>query len=264
MALQIKLLQMGYGSSLQVSIHRLYYNVWGADKMNYIFYVSDKAGANNISYSYKMGTERDIAARMAEGLGSCKIRKYTDYHGEYMDCESVGIVFTSKRWGISLAVNSFFKSIRTSASTYVYAVAVNESVMGSVDADSVTSIKALEQIKNDFKGKLLDVETDIYIRSSDRVRRVVDTEYDMHNAGSSAKHVKCMMNALLYHNLIELKNSVAVDSRYMYNLRDLQSGRTMHIEKPEHTDTKNADTHRLSNIFLDDDVFAEDKICRVI
>jgi hypothetical protein len=231
--------------------------------MNYIFYVSDKAG-DNISYSYKMGTERDIAARMAEGLGSCKIRKYTDYHGEYLDCESVGIVFTSRRWGISFAVNSFLKSIRTSSSTYVYAVAANESVSGSVDMDSVTSIKALRQLQNDLEGKLKDVETDIYIRSSDRVRSVVDTEYDMHRAGSSAMHVRCMMNALLYHNLIELRNSIAVSSRYMYNLKDLQSGRTVHVEKPEHTEVKSNDTHRLSNVFLDDDVFAEDKICRVI
>jgi histidinol phosphatase-like enzyme len=274
-------MQMGYGISLATT--DILYNVWGVDKMNYIFYVSDKAGVNNISYSHKMGTERDIAARMAEGLGSCRIRKYTDYHGEYMDCESVGIVFSSKRWGLSLAVNSFLKSIRTSAATYVYAVAVNETLAGSVDADSITSIKALEQIKNDFKGRLLDVEKDIYIRSNDRVRTVVDTEYDMLNATSSAKHVKCMMNALLYHNLNELKNSVAVGSRYMYNLRDLQSGRTIHVEKLpenaqdyefrdtpdswirlEHTKTQNDDTHRLSNVFLDDDVFAEDKICRVI
>jgi hypothetical protein len=246
--------------------------------MNYIFYVSEKAGADNISYSHKMGTERDIAARMAEGLGSCKIRKYTDYHGEYLDCESVGIVFTSRRWGISLAVNSFLKSIRSSSSTYVYAVAVNESLAGSVDSDSVTSIKALRQLQSDFEGKLLNAETDIYIRSSDRVRRVVDTEYDMHNAASSALHVKCMMNALLYHNIKELRNSISVGSRYTYDLKQLKNGKTVHVEKNvedlkfeadkwitiEHEDLNGKDIHPLSNVFLDDDIFAEDKICRVI
>lgn len=253
--------------------------------MNYIFYVSDKAGADNISYSYKMGTERNIADRMAEGLGKCRIKKYTDYHGECLDCESVGIVFSSKRWGISLAVNSFLKSLRTSESTYVYAVAVNESITGSVDADSITSIKALEQLKSDFRGKLLNAETDIYIRSADRVRRVVDVEYNMLNAGSSAMHVKCMMNALLYHNLMELRNSATVGGRYMYNLKALQRGKTIHIESEKSEDkseekrekkyTNTPDNrmkreqnpesvHRLSNIFLDDDIFAEDKKCRVI
>jgi hypothetical protein len=254
--------------------------------MNYIFYVSDKAGTDNISYSYKMGTERDIAAQMAAGLGKCKVRRYTDYHGEYLNCDSVGIVFSSKRWGISLAVNSFLRSIRSSASTYVYAVAVNESITGSVDEGSVTCIRALEQLKNDFKGKLLNVETDIYIRSTDRVRKVLDVEYNMLNADSSAMYVKCMMNALLYHNLAELKSSTAVGGRYMYNLKGLQGGKTVRIEKvperPEDYDfgsnpekwvkldnanNKNEnqkEEHRLSNIFLDDDVFAEDKICRVI
>jgi DNA repair protein RadC len=172
------------------------------------------------------------------------------------------------------------KSLRTSESTYVYAVAVNESITGSVDTDSITSIKALEQLKSDFRGKLLNTETDIYIRSADRVRSVVDVEYDMLNAGSSAMHIKCMMNALLYHNLMELRNSAAVGGRYMYNLKALQSGKTIHIEpeirEKQHTDTldnrtkreqadmESENSRRLSNIFLDDDIFAEDKICRVI
>jgi hypothetical protein len=209
-----------------------------------------------------MGTERTIAARMAEGLGRCKIRKYTDYHGEYMDCESLGIVFPSRRWGLSLAVDSFFKSIITSSSTYVYAVAVNESLTGRVNEDSFSSIKALEQLKNDINVRLLNPETDIYIRSNDRVREVVDAEYDMRRSDNSALNVRCMMNALLYHNLVEFKNSIAVGNRYMYNLKELQNGKTMHVEPVNKDETEGK--HRLSNVFLDDDIFAEDKICRVI
>lgn len=237
--------------------------------MNYVFYVSDTDRVNDYAFSYKMGTERDIAYQMAGSLGKCVVKKYTEYAGERIQGESVGIVFPARRWGISFAVNAFLQNLEIMKGTYIYAVAVGECISGNVSSDRIGSIKFLVQFKRAFTKKFIDMEKDIYVRCTDRVRSIEDTEYTRLRISGCEGHVRCILNGLLYHNLSELENTLPMKKVYDNSEVKKEIGR--HHTKAVTEDKGMAgriDTqyvmHKLSNIFLDDDIFAEDKLCRVI
>ncbi len=78
---------------------------------NYIFYVSDYVDVC-AGHAWKMDRRRAMTEQMEETLSNCKVMKYTEYHGETLDAESVGILFPSKTWGISLAVYAFLQNLR--------------------------------------------------------------------------------------------------------------------------------------------------------
>ena len=70
---------------------------------NYIFYVSDYIDVS-AGHAWKMDCRQAMTEQMVQNLPNCKVMKYTEYHGECLDADSVGILFPSKMWGISLAV----------------------------------------------------------------------------------------------------------------------------------------------------------------
>lgn len=250
--------------------------------MNYVFYVSDLDRVNDYAFSYKMGTERDIAYQMSSGLRKCVVKKYTEYAGEYIDGDSVGVVFPARRWGISFAVNAFLQSLRVKKGTYIYAVAVGECISGRVCTELISSIKSLEQFKRAFSRRFSDMNKDIYVRCTDRARTIEDTEYNRLGISRCDGHIRCILNGLLYHSLAELEQTLPMKSEYStskktdtVHISDIRRAEVVHMDNgPDMVvrEKKENDTRRdtqyvmrkLTNIFLDDDIFAEDKLCRVI
>lgn len=225
--------------------------------MNYVFYVSDMDAYNDTSYSYKMESERDIAFQISRGLGKCIVQKYTEYNGELIDADSVGIVFPSRRWGMSIAVYTFLQNIKVTKNTYIYAVAAGENVSGKVDLCSMMGIKTLDQIKRALSRRFICTGKDIYVRCTDRERSIEDTEYNMFGVSSCDNNIKCILNGLLFKNLEQLENSVPMEDVVPYSVKKVVLMNDRRVEPKRKT-------YKLTNIFLDDDVFAEDKLCRVI
>ena len=232
--------------------------------MKYVFYVSDTVSVNVYSFSYKMGTEREIAYHMSDGLGKCIVKKYTEYAGENIDAESVGIVFPARSWGISFAVNAFLQSLRIGKGTYVYGVAVGENASGDMSIKNIRSKNSLVQFKKAFTRRFIDMDKDIYVRCADTARCVEDTEYNKLMAVGCEGKVRCILKSLLYLNFEELECADYITTDRENNERKKQ---VYSLEESRLSTTEIPGRERifkLTNIFLDEDIFAEDKLCRVI
>lgn len=114
---------------------------------NYIFYVSDYIDVS-AGHAWKMDCRQAMTEQMVQNLPNCKVMKYTEYHGECLDADSVGILFPSKMWGISLAVYAFLQNLRVSASTYVYAVAMGEVLSAEVNGTANVRMETLGQFQD--------------------------------------------------------------------------------------------------------------------
>ena len=221
--------------------------------MNYVFYVTDEMDAMPLSGRLrKMDAGREVAEHIRNGMKHCSILKYTDYMGEKLDAESVGIVFPAHSWGISLAIYSFMQNLRVGKDTYLYAVAVGE----HLDYKSSSSIKIIEQFKRVIEKKCLNRKSDIYVRCKD-VRR------DAFGDGVSSIEDECysledriseILDGLLYHCFDELKNKPRIEKQY--NEFGLNYGYS--FEKTGRART------RLNNIYLDDSMFAGVRFSKVI
>ena len=133
---------------------------------NYIFYVSDYIDVS-AGHAWKMDCRQAMTEQMVQNLPNCKVMKYTEYHGECLDADSVGILFPSKMWGISLAVYAFLQNLRVSASTYVYAVAMGEVLSAEVNGTANVRMETLGQFQDIFERRRLGDISDIYIRCID-------------------------------------------------------------------------------------------------
>lgn len=230
--------------------------------MNKVFYVSDMDMSNG-NHFRKMETEKSIASHIASGMKNCDIERFSDYNGEMINADSVGIVIPAHRWGISLALVSFIKNLKISAKTYVYAIVFGEDVRGDITKNGNSVLKSIEQIKKAFAEKIEKICPDIFVKSSDRIRSVAFTEYKMRNQESLPKMLECILNGLLFHRFDELKTMDSVS-----NKDALVANHFIKPEKSKSNVINISDTvyqaARMSNIFLDDELFAGVKLCQVI
>ncbi len=58
--------------------------------MNYVFYVCDSMPQSG--HFRKMDAEYEIATHIKNGLKNCIVKKYTEYEGNIIDAQSVGVV----------------------------------------------------------------------------------------------------------------------------------------------------------------------------
>jgi len=136
-----------------------------SNKENIIFYVSDMEELPATGHFRKMDAGREIAMHISRGLNNTKLRKYTQYDGGILEANSVGIVFPTHMWGISLAVYSFVKHLRVSTGTYVYAVVVGESMSASVDATLTRRLGSMERFNRIFMEQGFGNEENIYVQN---------------------------------------------------------------------------------------------------
>lgn len=77
---------------------------------------------NTIYYFTGTGNSLQIAQDIAEGLGDTKLIPVSDYKGELIQGETVGIIYPVYDWGIPLIIERFLKQAKIKSNAYLYAV----------------------------------------------------------------------------------------------------------------------------------------------
>ncbi len=240
------------------------------DKRNYVFYVSDMDVLPDTGHFRKMDAERSIAEHIGVGMDNCSILPFTQYDGGVLDAGSIGIVFPTHMWGVSLAVYTFLQHLRVNESSYVYAIAVGESMSEAVDATLVNRTKILEQFIRIFVRCGFGTKEDIYVRCIDRKRNLGTTEESLKGCIDNKQAVRHVMRGLLFHNLKELAVCDAEeDVLKNSDIYDIRRNRAFDVSKaperlkklPEVSGEKKT---VLENMFLNDDWLAGVKLCRVM
>ncbi len=269
-----------------------------------IFYVSDMEELPSSGHFRKMDEARGIIEQIKKGLGNCTVRKYAEYGGEIIDAETIGLVFPAHTWGISLAVLTFLQHLRFRRGAYIYAVCVGESVSADSASVMKKKLKLLEQFTQIFEKRSAGHASDIFVRCRDIKRSVVTTEEILRNRdiASDARHeISTVLEGVLYHSTDALTGTESSapkarviseeDADAMYRslvprarrrmresgdgvMRDRRFGETRyttlagygssHETRPAQSVISKDRDYVGRNIYLDDDVFAGVKLCRVM
>ncbi len=238
-----------------------------AKSRDIIFYVSELEETPTSGHFRKMDAEREIVAHISRSIPGSDIRKYTEYSGELLKADSIGIVFPAHSWGISLAVYTFLSHLKFEKDTYIYAVAVGESISGDVDFTVRERIKLLDQFGKIFSKKSAGNQSDIFVRCIDRKRPHGSTEEALRFKADKVTNIKHILSGLLFHTLdsINEMERLSEDDRYYYNVEDeVVSKKQDNIVSLDHYTMMASKKVKLSNIFLDDEVFAGVKLSRVM
>lgn len=229
---------------------------------NYIFYVSDYIDVS-AGHAWKMDCRQAMTEQMVQNFPNCKVMKYTEYHGERLDADSVGILFPSKMWGISLAVYAFLQNLRVSASTYVYAVAMGEVLSAEVNGTANVRMETLGQFQDIFERRRLGDISDIYIRCIDYKREFTTTEEKLMRSVTTAERIADVMEGLLFYSMKAVK-----EQKLQFVTDKRTTVRTKHVvERKEVTalvETKILPMPNIKNVFLDDDLLSEVRICQAM
>ncbi len=229
---------------------------------NYIFYVSDYVDVS-AGHAWKMDCRQAMTEQMVQNLPNCKVMKYTEYHGERLDADSVGILFPSKMWGISLAVYAFLQNLRVSASTYVYAVAMGEVLSAEVNGTANVRMETLGQFQDIFERRRLGDISDIYIRCIDYKREFTTTEEKLMRSVTTAERIANVMEGLLFYSMKAVKEQklqIVADKRMPVRVKHAAEKN----EEAPVVQTKILPMPNIKNVFLDDDLLSEVRICQAM
>ena len=243
---------------------------------NYIFYVSDYIDVS-AGHAWKMDCRQAMTGQMVQNLPNCKVMKYTEYHGECLDADSVGILFPSKMWGISLAVYAFLQNLRVSASTYVYAVAMGEVLSAEVNGTANVRMETLGQFQDIFERRRLGDISDIYIRCIDYKREFTTTEEKLMRSVTTAERIADVMEGLLFYSMKDVREQKLerVSDRWRMPEEPMQAAMSR-MEKPRKAEQAETASGKktvsekivampnLGNVFLDDDLLSEVRICQAM
>lgn len=230
---------------------------------NYIFYVSDYVDVS-AGHAWKMDRRQAMTEQIERNLTNCKVMKYTEYHGEKLDAESVGILFPSKMWGISLAVYAFLQNLRVSESTYVYAVAMGEVLSAEVNGTAGVRMQTLGQFQDIFERRNLGTISDIYIRCIDYKRTITTTEERLLSSACISERIEDVLEGLLFYSM------EAVRDCRLECVGEWSSVEKMEVQPPTEVAEARIKTDKivampnLGNVFLDDDLLSEVRICRAM
>lgn len=219
-----------------------------------IFYVSEREGISSNGHYRKMDACKGIVDQISRFISDCSVKKYTEYLGEYLDADSIGIVFSAHNWGISLAVYTFLMNLRFKKNTYIYAVVIGESLSGDADETACKRLKILEQFKRIFDKRCIANESDIFIRCIDKERAYLRTEEIISEEKDAKTNIKYIMEGMLFYtekSLLEQKLS---------NTKQEKQQTDIVVEYSVFNTRKRI----LSNIYIDDDIFAGVRLCRVV
>ncbi len=236
--------------------------IYNNKNSNYIFYVSELEDTPLKGHFRKMDAGIEIVEHIKRSIPGSKVMKYTEYGGEVINADSVGIVFPAHTWGISLAVLTFLSHLRIRRGAYIYAVAVGESISGDVDYTIYDRVKLLEQFQRVFSKKSVGCQSDIFVRCIDRKRTHGSTEENLRGETDKVKTVKHVLSGLLFHTLdsISAMEKIDEDERYYEDTR-VKKSNIIPIEAYSQTKSRKIS---LSNIYLDEDIFRGVKICQVM
>lgn len=222
---------------------------------HYIYYVSDMESLPLTGHFRKMDAGREIARYIYKSLKHSKMMKYTEYDGEVITAQSVGIVFPTHMWGSSLAVYSFLRHLRVDRNTYIYAVAVGETLSGAVEETVSRRINSLEEFRRIFIRRGLGTESDIFVRCIDKSRENDTTAENAMEAQDERTHMQSIMEGLLFHSMDRLTDNVGIVKN-----RNLP---VAHDDGVGEQYTENY-SNKLGNVFLDEDLLSGVRLCRVM
>lgn len=226
---------------------------------NYIFYVSDYIDVS-AGHAWKMDRRQAMTEQIEKTLSNCKVMKYTEYQGEYMDADSVGIIFPSRMWGISLAVYAFLQNLKVSETTYVYAVAMGEVLSAEVNGTADIRMQTLGQFQDIFVHRGLGSISHIYIRCIDYKRESTTTEERLLSSVSIPERIQDALEGMLFYSIEDVRE------------QRLQIVSTKEEKKPDihmmpekkKTSDKIVPMPNIQNLFLDDDLLSEVRICQAM
>jgi len=219
-----------------------------------IFYVSEREGIASNGHYRKMDACKGIVDQISRFISDCSVKKYTEYSGEYLNADSIGIVFPAHNWGISLAVYTFLMNLRFKKNTYIYAVVIGESLSGDADATTCKRLKILEQFKRIFDKRCIDNESDIFIRCIDKERNYLRTEEIISEEKDAKTNIQHIMEGMLFYTEKSLTEKKSIKNPEKEHNVDMVA---------EHN-TLNVKTRMLTNIYIDDDIFEGVRLCRVV
>lgn len=223
-----------------------------------IFYVSDRGDLPIVGHYRKMDAGCEITEHISDGMRNCSIMKYTEYDGGVIDAQTVGIVFPAHMWGSSFAVSEFLRRLRVKKDTYVYAVAVGETLSRCSDDQEMRAMNSLRDISRIFIRRGFGTESDIYVRFVDRDRMGLSTEERMRGGLTASENLQVILNGMRYH-------SIDIVRREQAQYKEEQRKKALYKN-----DTKPAyyyNTERrlmLHNVFLDEGIMQGVRLCRGI
>ncbi len=226
--------------------------------MNLVFYVCDTDTDYRSEHIRKMDAGRAIALHLQKGLNNCLVKKYTEYEGEMLSCDSVGLVVPAYRWGLSLAVYSFLQNLRVSSKTYVYISVVGETLSECSDKNIDTRLLNLNTLRKQFMKNKLGSDKDIYVRCIDIPRSVDYTEMKLNRQEAVEMSIEKILSGLLMYNIKSFESiSGGLDDR---NVQRNMDSREAAVEKSD----ANTVRKRLNNVYLDEDMLAGVRLCRAL
>ncbi|WP_455542868.1 EFR1 family ferrodoxin [Intestinibacter sp.] len=110
--------------------------------MNYIYYFTGTGNSLQIAYD------------LSKEIGNSKVCKITEYDGEMIDGDTIGIVFPVYNWGMPLIIGDFIKKLNCKKDTYIYAVTNFGGLPG----------KTLDQCRDVLKNKGLELSSGYLIK----------------------------------------------------------------------------------------------------
>ena len=258
------------------------------DKENLIFYVTDLEEMKTGKRIKKMDTAASLVDQLTGHVKNSRAIRYTEYDGELIDAQSIGIVFPAHNWGISIAVLTFLQHLKFRRGTYLYAVCVGENLTADDAVSLKSTLKSLEQFSELFGRRSKGHPSDIFIKCTDLRRSLLSTEEKLSKRGirgmedKNRWEISCVLEGMLFHSTSSLTEEKVIsgvrsvseeDADTMYNMlaarrqslaresravssrsRSYRYG-SAHAYTPESTDSvKNS--LGISNIFLDDDIFS--------
>lgn len=239
-------------------------HLWGGKfnlsckRENYVFYISDIDTIPDKGHFGKMDKEKEIAEHIKCAIKNCSVIKSTEYDGARISACSVGIVFPVHSYGISLAVYSFISSLNISKETYIYAVVTGEKYDVN-DKASIRNTRNLDSFIRLFEKKNTGTTPDIYVRLKNMKRTIGGTEQNIRGHQGIGERIKTVMKGLVCYNLGELNDVVALPEANTSNVYN----RAFDVVAIEQNKIKEK-TQQLSNIFLDENILAGVRLCRVM
>lgn len=223
-----------------------------------IFYVSDRDNLPIVGHFRKMDAGCEITEHISLGMRDCGVMKYTEYDGSVLDVQTVGIVFPAHMWGSSFAVSEFLRRLRVKKDTYVYAVAVGETLSRQSAEQELRTMNSIRDISRIFIQRGFGTESDIYVRFVDHKRHGLSTEERMRGDYSSAENLQIILNGMCYHNLEYVRKEQA-------SYKEEQRRKALYAEEVEPSYHFVSERRfMLNNVFLDDRMMQGVRLCRGI
>lgn len=244
------------------------------DAGNCIFYVTDYADMQ-AGHAWKMDGRRAMTEQMERHLDGCRVRKYTEYQGELLTDNSVGIFFPSRMWGSSLAVYTFLRNLRVSASTYVYAVAMGEVLSAEVNGTADIRIRTLSRFQDIFRQRKLGGDADLFIRCVDYRRDASTTEEKLMSSVRIRERIRDVLEGMLFYSVEDVRHQKLHIVTERVAFKSTQSGyadtdtvhgggRRMAVGGTEQAQIVPMPRPGIGNLFLDDDLLSEVRICQAM